>query len=210
MAEVGPTGPKSDAEIDDSPTPEDVLATIEWAVNTPNVEMANLVFEDDGQEGEHIQLLGPHYNLSGLEGNRVDTAQEILDGSTMEGEDLEPEDGYTAPLLITGIEATADEHQDLVVQLLNEVYDTSIDDIERVERSTVSAGAEDESVSEPIEATCDLCDETYTVEMVLEAEHLGFNYYERSDDPGSVGPEEVDMIHFVNNDMWECKECSDA
>lgn len=88
--DVGPTGPYGDAEADGNPTLEDILATVEWSINTGNVEMADFIFDDNGETGGYFQLLGSHYNLTRLSEDRLDTVQDILDEWVMEGEDPIP------------------------------------------------------------------------------------------------------------------------
>lgn len=50
----------------------------------------------------------------------------------------DPSDNFESPALTVGIDATINEHQDLVTQILNEVYDIDLSDIERLIRSTVT------------------------------------------------------------------------
>ena len=134
----GPTDPEADGETDENPTPKDVRETVEWAMTTENVEMANLYFEDDGVVGEHVQLLGSHYNLTGLSEDRIQEAQRILSDWCADESGLEPEEGATAFYMDVEVDATIDEHKQLVQSLLNEVYDTRLEDIEEITRSTVS------------------------------------------------------------------------
>jgi len=134
----GPTGPEADGETDEDPTSQDVRETVEWAVTTENVEMANLYFEDDGVVSEHVQLLGPHYNLTGLSEDHVQEAQRILSDWCADESDLEPEEGATAFYMDVEVDATIDEHKQVVESVLNEVYDTRLEDIEEITRSTVS------------------------------------------------------------------------
>jgi hypothetical protein len=134
----GPTGPEADSETDRDPTPEDVRETVDWAVTTTNVEMANLYFEDNGAVGEHIQLLGPHYNLTRLSENRVEEARRILLDWCADQDSLEAEEGTSAFHMNVEVDTTIDEHKRIVETLLNEVYNTSIDEIEKITRSTVS------------------------------------------------------------------------
>jgi hypothetical protein len=134
----GPTGPEADAETDADASPEDVLETVEWAMTTENVEMANLFFEDDGEVSPHVQLLGPRYNLTGLSEDRVENAQRILSEWCADESGLEPEESATAFYMDVEVYVTVEEHKQVVESLLNEVYDTRLKDIEEITRSTVS------------------------------------------------------------------------
>ena len=134
----GPTAPEADSETDENPTPQDVRETVEWAVTTENVEMANLYFKNDGTVSEYVQLLGPSYSLAGLSEDRVQEAQRILSDWCADESDLEPEKAATAFYMTVEVDATVDEHKQLVERLLNEVYDTRLEDIEEIIRSTVS------------------------------------------------------------------------
>lgn len=134
----GPTGPESDGETDENPTPQDVIETVEWAVTTENIEMANFHFEDDGTMGEHFQLIGPHYNLTGLSETRIKKIQRILSDWCVGEDELTPKKGTTSYYMTIEVEAETSEHQQLVEAILTEVYDTPLEDIERIDRSTTS------------------------------------------------------------------------
>jgi hypothetical protein len=132
MVAVGPTGEESDAEIDDNPSPGDVRATVEWATKTDNIELADFDFEIDGEVGPHLQLLNDlTYNLTKLNDARLETAQAVLDEYETEEKDVE------SPHLTVTVDADTEEHKHIVEDLLDDVYDTSLADVEEIRRSTV-------------------------------------------------------------------------
>jgi hypothetical protein len=127
MVAVGPTGEESDAEIDDNPSPGDVRATVEWATKTDNIELADFDFEIDGEVGPHLQLLNDlTYNLTKLNDARLETAQAVLDEYETEEKDVE------SPHLTVTVDADTEEHKHIVEDLLDDVYDTSLADVEEI------------------------------------------------------------------------------
>jgi hypothetical protein len=152
MVSIGPSGDESDAEIDEAPSPEDVRATVEWAVKTDNIEMADFDFEVDGEVEPHLQLLNDlTYNLTKMTDVRLDATRNVLQGYETEEDELEP-----THLAVT-VDATIEEHQNIVQELLDEVYDASLADVEEIRRSTVAVvddveyGHVDELASDPAE-----------------------------------------------------------
>lgn len=134
----GPTSPEAERETDEDPILQDVHETVEWAMTTDNVKMANLYFEDNGEIDPHVQLLGPRYNLTALSEVRVDEAQRILSDWCVDESEFDPQESATAFYMDVEVDATVDEHKRLVEDLLNEVYNTPLEDIEKITRSTVS------------------------------------------------------------------------
>lgn len=195
--EKGPNTEESAGEIDEDPGYDDLIETVEWAVTTENVEMANIEFEDDGNVGPHIQLLGNYYNLTGLNDKRFKKINSILGEHT---DDIElTENAYVE----VEIEADVGTHQDLVVSLLEQVYDTSTNDIERLARSTVAADIDRDTTV----ATCEECGDMYEVEYIMDS--FGAEFYGLVDDSGSVGDDAVDMVYQDRDDSWLCKICYD-
>ena len=110
--------------------------------------MANLYFEHKGEFGEHLQLLGSHYNLTGLSEDQIKRAQEVLEDWVVSEEELQPEKAENGSYLEPGIEASVDEHKQVVQQLLNEVYNIDFKDIEKIDRSTAAKIGDEEKIEE--------------------------------------------------------------
>jgi len=193
----GPNTEESAAEFDEDPDYDDLMETVEWALTTDNVEMVNLEFDDGGVVSEHFQLLGHHYNLTGLNEDRFETVQSIL-GDYADDIELE-EAGYAE------VEVNADigTHQELVVEMLREVYDTSPEELERIARSTYEPDLERETTV----ATCVECGDTYEIEYIMDA--FGAEFYGLVEDSGSIGEDAVDMVYQESSDEWMCKVCYD-
>lgn len=193
----GPNTEESAVEFDEDPDREDLMESVEWAMTTDNVEMVNLVFEDDGSVSAHFQILSHRYNITKLNQDRFETVKSILGEYSDDIEFEEP--GYTDVKVDVDIET----HQNLVVRLIREVYDTSIEEIEEIVRSTYKKDLERETTV----ATCDECRDTYEVERLTDA--FGADFYALTDDSNSVGEGGVDMVHRQKQDEWLCKICYD-
>lgn len=144
----GPTGPEGGVETEDNPTPQDVLETVEWAVTTERVEMAKFHFLDGGGVSEYIELTPPGtvYNLYRLTGNRVETTQRILEDWVINKDGLQPKEDATNPYIITEVDASVEQHKRLFETLLSDVYESSLDEIQKLERSASAAPASDQSL----------------------------------------------------------------
>jgi hypothetical protein len=191
----GPNTEEGAAESDEDPDYDDLMETVEWAVTTDNVEMVNLEFDDDGVVSEHFQLLGHHYNLTGLNETRFETVKSILD--THAGDIELEEAGYTK----IEVDADIETHQELVVELLRDVYDTSPEKLERITRSTYEPDVDRETTI----ATCVECGDSYEVEYIMDA--FGAEFYSLVKNSGSVGDDAVDMVYQQDSDKWMCKVC---
>lgn len=179
MPEVGPTGPESDAEIDGDPAPADVRATVEWSATTENVEIANFEFEDDGEIGPHLQMIGELYNLTALRDDRVERAQSVLRDFVSDSEDLEPKaPGDYPPYLEVEIDTDAATHKTIIERLLTEVYDTDLDEIEVVRRSTFDKPV---ATAEPV--TCPECEDLFR----------DFDYLTHSEGPQLYASQELEQ-----------------
>lgn len=194
----GPNTEESTAEFDEDPDYDDLMETIEWAVTTDNVEIVNLEFDHNGTVSEHFQLLGHHYNLTGLNEDRFERVKSILSSHT---ENIELEEAGYAEVEVN---ADIETHQELIVELLSKVYDTSPEELDRIARSTYEPDMERETTV----ATCVGCGDTYEVEYIMDA--FGAEFYSLVENSGSVGDDAVDMVYQQSGDEWLCKLCYDG
>jgi hypothetical protein len=201
----GPNSTESEGKIDEDPDVEDVEATVEWAMETENVEMIDFVFSES--EGPLIQHFGSHIHVTGILDERTEDAKEILEPYVVDPSELEIQEDATMPYLDT-IELDADvgEQIEVLERLAEEVYERSLDDLCEIRRSTYSL--EDDEEMETTVATCVTCGAEHEVEFIMDA--FGAEYYALTgEESGSVGEDAVDMIRQTGNDQWKCKVCFD-
>jgi len=145
----GPTGPEGDAETDEDPSAADVFATIEWAITTENIEMADFQFEFGGELSRYIQLLGSSYNLTGLSEDQVQTAQSLLEEWCVDESDLMPENDSPPYYMTVEVDSSIDQHKSLFQAILEDVYQSEPAEITEITRSTTTLKEEvDYDVSE--------------------------------------------------------------
>lgn len=193
----------------DDPTPEEAQEFIEWSVtNEEDVEVLDFEFADRGTTAPHLQLAGQHYNVTGLDGDRLDAAREILRPVAVDEADLEAEADAMAPYLTVATNADVEEHIRIVERLLEGVYSSGWQFLEALERSEAP---ENDAEPETIQATCHSCGMTYGLELVMESEPLGVEYYGVAGNVGSLsdGDTAVDVLHDTTSEKWTCAECGD-
>jgi hypothetical protein len=110
------------------------------------------------------------------------------------------------PYILVDVDQSIKTHQELFGKLLNEVYSTDLDGIQKIERSTTEE--KDDELGEPDVsfAICSECGDMYEdLDFVMDGIDSDFYQFRRLE--MKLGESSVDVIYRPESKDWICTDC---